>query len=217
MSNTDSFIDEVTEEVRRDRLYAAFRKWGWVGVVLVLLIVGGAAWYEWQKARAAAAAQAAGDALLDAMALPEPAERAAAIAATGATDPIALLLSGGQEVLAGDTAAAIATLDALAADATQPQLYRDLAALRSLMLQTGATPPEDRIARLQPLAIPGATFAPLAQEQIALAWIEAGDTAAARAMLETILADAATPQGLRGRAEALMLALGSPEAEAAQD
>ena len=35
LSNHDSFIDEVTEEVRRDRLFAAFRKYGWIGVLLV--------------------------------------------------------------------------------------------------------------------------------------------------------------------------------------
>ena len=29
MSDTDSFIDEVTEEVRRDALFAQFRRYGW--------------------------------------------------------------------------------------------------------------------------------------------------------------------------------------------
>ena len=53
MSNPDSFVDEVTDAVRRDRLFAAFRKYGWIGVVLVVLIVGGAAYNEWQKAQAA--------------------------------------------------------------------------------------------------------------------------------------------------------------------
>ena len=39
MSNPDSFIDEVTEEVRRDRLFRLFRKYGWIGGVVVALIV----------------------------------------------------------------------------------------------------------------------------------------------------------------------------------
>ena len=43
MSETDSFIDEVNEEVRRDRLYAALRRYGWIAIVAVLAIVGGAA------------------------------------------------------------------------------------------------------------------------------------------------------------------------------
>ena len=49
MSDTDRFIDEVTEEVRRDRLFALMRRWGWVAVLIVALIVGGGGWYEWQK------------------------------------------------------------------------------------------------------------------------------------------------------------------------
>ncbi|MFD1808819.1 hypothetical protein ACFSHQ_13850 [Gemmobacter lanyuensis] len=40
MSNPESFIDEVTEEVRRDKLFATFRKYGWIGILAVLGIVG---------------------------------------------------------------------------------------------------------------------------------------------------------------------------------
>ena len=63
LSENDSFIDEVTEEVRRDRLFALFRKYGWIGVVAIVLIVGTAAWNEWSKARAEARSQAFGDAI----------------------------------------------------------------------------------------------------------------------------------------------------------
>jgi hypothetical protein len=34
LSNPDSFIDEVTE-VRRDHLFRLFRKYGWIGVVII--------------------------------------------------------------------------------------------------------------------------------------------------------------------------------------
>lgn len=218
MSNTDSFIEEVTEEVRRDRLFAFFRRWGWLGILIVLLIVGGAAWNEWQKARRTEAAQAAGDSLLAAMAAAGPAERTAALGEAGVGGPVAALLLAGQQQQAGETAAAVATLDALAADAALPTVYRDLARLRSLMLQAGTLAPADRIAALQALAAPGAPFAGLAQEQIAVAQVEAGDIAAALATLRAILDDAATPQGLRARADALMVALGGGQtATEAQD
>ena len=39
MSNNDSFIDEVNDEVRRDRLYGMVRRYGWIAVVLIALIV----------------------------------------------------------------------------------------------------------------------------------------------------------------------------------
>ena len=57
---SDSFISEVSEEVRRDRLFAALRRYGWLIGGAVLLIVGGAAVNEWRKARQAPRAEAAG-------------------------------------------------------------------------------------------------------------------------------------------------------------
>ena len=81
MSNPDSFIEEVTEEVRRDRLFNLFRKYGWIGAVVVVGIVGGAAWNEWSKSQAAARAQGFGDALVDALDHGTPEERRAALSA----------------------------------------------------------------------------------------------------------------------------------------
>ena len=60
MSNSDGFIEEVTEEVRKDRFYHLLRRYGWIGGVVVLLIVGGAAWSEYTKAKARAEAELKG-------------------------------------------------------------------------------------------------------------------------------------------------------------
>ena len=79
MSDTDSFIDEVTEEVRRDRLYLLLRRWGWVGVVAVVLIVGGAAFNEFRKARDTSQAQKLGDDILAALAENDTAARVAGL------------------------------------------------------------------------------------------------------------------------------------------
>src|SRR6056297_2951729 len=79
MSDADSFIDEVTEEVRRDRMYLLLRRWGWIGVVVVLAVVGGAAWNEYRKAQETATAQALGDAILAALEADAPAQRADAL------------------------------------------------------------------------------------------------------------------------------------------
>jgi len=40
VSDTDSFIEEVSEEVRRDRLFKIFKKYAWVAVLVVVLLVG---------------------------------------------------------------------------------------------------------------------------------------------------------------------------------
>ena len=95
MSNPESFIDEVTEELRRDRLYGAFRKYGWIGGLLVALTVGGAAVHEYRKSAATQKAQSFGDALLDALETPVgPARTAAlsAIAAQTSQEPLLALL-----------------------------------------------------------------------------------------------------------------------------
>ena len=52
MSETDSFIEEVAEEVRRDRLFKMFRRYGWIAALVVIVIVGAASWNEYRKATA---------------------------------------------------------------------------------------------------------------------------------------------------------------------
>ena len=211
MSNNESFIDEVTEEVRRDRLYTLFRRYGWIAVLVIVLIVGGAAYNEWNKARKQAAAQALGDSLIAAVGAPDEAGRVAALSALelqGAPRALSGLLAGGEESVADDPASAIARLTALSSDTQIPLVYRHLAALKAVLLMGGDTPAEDRRALLEPLAEPGQPFAPLAQEQLALIAVETGDRAAAVTRLKTLIASTEASPGLRQRAAQLMVALG---------
>ena len=209
MSNPDSFIDEVTEEVRRDKLYATFRKWGWVGVLIVVLIVGGAAFSEWRKAQAEARAEAFGDAVLEALDLGSPDERSAALAAVPnsgeQTAILQLLLATDPET---DRAGSLAALDTLAADASQPQSFRDLAVLRRVIIGGVDVPLAERRAALDPIAAPGRPFRTLALEQLAYLLVEEGKTAEAIAALSALLTDQEAPGGLRARAEQMIVALG---------
>ncbi len=213
MSNSDSFIDEVTEEVRRDRLYAAFRRYGWIAVLVVLLIVGGAAWNEWRKAEARATAQALGDRILGGLDAADPITRAMALAeapAQGDAAALVGLLAAAAERDGGDTAAAAARLAALEADPALAAIYRQLATLKRVLLEGAerSTPPADRIAALSPLTVAGAPFRLLAEEQVALAEAEAGDVAAAVARLRALLAEDGVGAGLRARASQTIVALG---------
>ena len=200
MSQNDSFIDEVSDELRRDRLYATFRRWAWLGAVLVALIVGGAAWNEWRKARDAAAAQARGEAIL---AAEGEGGALAALAAADAAGGVPALLSGDADALA-----------ALASDPGADPAYRDLAQLRLAVDPDAPLAEEDRLSRLAPIASPGAPYRVLAEEQIALIEARAGRTEDAAARLAALLEDPEAGAGLRRRAEQLVIALGgAPEAE----
>ncbi|SLN55213.1 hypothetical protein [Roseisalinus antarcticus] len=210
MSNNESFIDEVSEEVRRDRLYGAFRRYGWIGVLVVLLVVGGTAWTQYSAARDRAVAEARGDALLDALDRPEPEGRAEALAQieeAGASRAVVGFLTADAQVEAGDAAAGVATLRTVADDGEVGQLYRELALLKALMLDE-EMPPAERAQALGGLGQPGAPFRLVALEQQAFALVEAGDTEGALAVLQGLLEDAEVTRGLRDRASALIVSLG---------
>ena len=212
MSNTDSFIDEVNDEVRRDRLYATFRRYGWIAALAVILIVAGAAWTEYRKAQARAEAEALGDQLLSALASETPAMRAANLAevpqtSTGA-QAVAGFLEAAETQAAGDAASAVAALDAIAVNGELPEIYRQIAAFKSLLLQAETMDAATRRQQFSALALPGAPLRLLALEQLALIDIAEGATASAQERYQSILSDAAVTSDLQQRALQVIVSLG---------
>ena len=213
MSNTDSFIEEVTEEVRRDKLFAALRKYGWIGAVAVLAIVGGAAYSEYNKAQVRAQAEAAGDAMLAALRLEESSDRAAALAEVDLENPsanaILALMTAAEQSDAGETVAANETLQGVANAQELPLIYRQIAAFKALGLSAGDLSPEERRAGYEQLSQPGNQLRLLAQEQLGLIDIETGDVEAALTRFQAIIDDSETTSDLQQRALQVMVALGA--------
>lgn len=218
MSTPDSFVDEVTDAVRRDRLFAAFRKYGWIGVLLVVLIVGGAAYNEWQKAQALARAQGFGDAVMAALEKTDPAARAAALNAIVAdADQTAILSLLKASDPSADKAAALAALDALAADKARPQIYRDLAILKRVAIAGTDAPLADRRAALTALDVAGRPLRVMAEEQLAYLTLEEGKKQDALKALIALVQDQEAPAGMRQRLGLAITALGGtvPQAKPA--
>lgn len=212
MSDTDSFIDEVTEEVRRDRMYLLLRRWGWVGVVAVILIVGGAAFNEVRKARETARAQSLGDEILAALSENDSAARAAGLQgietqSAGGEAVLNMLLSASQ-IEAGSEPDAVASLNAIAVQGDLPEVYRAIASFKALLLQTDTMPVADRRLQFEALAAPGAPLRLLAEEQLALIDVSEGNVDAALDRLQALRQDAEIGIDMQQRAAQLITALG---------
>jgi hypothetical protein len=213
MSNPDSFIDEVNDEVRRDRLYAMLRRYGWIGILAVVLIVGGAAWSEYQKAQARAQAEALGDSMLSALNTESALSRASLLATVDARSAearaVAQMMAAAEYVVAGDPAEAVKILDAVAVNGDIPEIYRLIASFKAVTTQGSSLTAEERRTRLEGLAQPGSPIRLLAEEQLALNQISSGNPEGAIEMLQSILVDAETTPDLQQRVLQVIVALGA--------
>lgn len=206
MSNTDSFIEEVTEEVRRDKLFGLFKRYGWIAAVAVLLIVGGAAFNEWRKANERASAQAFGDALLGSIDGAYDANVGPVATETPAQAAIAGHIAAARALSEGDSDAGLAALEAIQGNPEVEAIYRELAAFKAALAMPIGDDAQARIDALDAITGP---FRVLAQEQKALVLIETGDRDAAATLLRDLLQDAEATPGLQRRAAELSVALGA--------
>ncbi|MGM0586253.1 MAG: tetratricopeptide repeat protein, partial [Pseudomonadota bacterium] len=202
MSDRDSFIEEVSEELRRDRMLRLWKRWGpWViaGVALAVAAAGVASWME---SRERAEAREAGAALIAAGEAASPEARAEAFAEVAAAREggpalVARLSRAAALAEAGARDEAVALLEEIESDGSAPELYRELAGFKAAMLRAPDLDPQARAEALSAYAQEGAPFRLLALERRAAARLEAGDLAGARADLETALADPMLSQALR--------------------
>ncbi|MEM9392491.1 MAG: hypothetical protein AAGA38_01440 [Pseudomonadota bacterium] len=215
MSNPDSFIEEVSEEVRRDRLYGALRKYGWIGVVAVILIVAGASFNEYRKAQDKAAAEAFGDALYTALETEDLDTRVTLLEEVQTPDGAAALtgLITATELAGRSDQEAVAALQALIVNPDTPAIYRDLGRLR-LVLEGGEVLSEnEQGAALDALIQGSGPFRLLALEQRAVFEAENGDTEAAIETLQEVMRSAGASEAMQSRALQMIVALGGDVAQ----
>jgi len=217
VSESESFIQEVTEEVRRERLFGLMRRYGWIAIVVVLALVGGAAWNEWRKARDTAQAEALGNAMIAALEANDSAARVDALQAIELDTHGARITTGfmtaSEMIAAGNSADAVTLLNQIAADGQADPIYRQMAGFKALLLQTDSLSAEERRLGFEGIAQTSAMLRLPAEEQLALIEIETGQTDAAIARLQALQSDAEVTAGLRQRASQLIVALNGTSGE----
>ena len=216
----DEFIREVDEAVRQDRWMRLWKRYGtyFVGaaVAIVLGTGAGVAWRSWQESQRQDEARryAAAEQLLrqDQASEAAAAFRALAADADSGYGVVARLRAVEAEAAAGESAAALATLDTLAESGAARPVYRQLGDLLTLQREldrADAGALEGRVARLTG---PEAPWRHSALELEALAQLRTGDIEGARRTLDILLADPRTPANLSRRAAELLASIGGPVA-----
>ena len=217
-------FDEVDEELRAERAQKLLQRHAGVIIAAALLIVGAAGgwqawrWYQAKQDQAAAAEFLTAMTVADATTAGTitPANRAAAIAVFDrlvGTAPegyrtLARLREAALKADAGDMQGAAALWDQVAADPSADPLLRDLANLTWAERQIDTADPALLEARLKALAAPDNAWHALAEEQLALLDMRGGRQDAAKTALRRLAEDSSAPNGVRGRASALLTRLG---------
>lgn len=211
---TDIFR-EVDEEIRRERLRRIWDRYGLLiiaAAVLIVVGVGGWRGYEWYEAKRAADAGTAFEAALQLAEDGKHTEAADAFAklaedSTPTYRSLAILREA-EELAAADDKSAIAAFDRITEDTANPELLRDVAAIRAALVLVDTADFAEMSRRLEPLAEPGGPMRHSARELLALSAWRNGDLAAARRWGEAALADPQAPADLRARIDILLALAG---------
>jgi hypothetical protein len=204
-------FQEVDEEVRRERLEQLWKQYGnyiVAALILVLACIGawrGYIYWQERKAAEAGAAYEAASTLADEGKHKE-AETAFAKLVTDGTPGYRTLARFREAAQVGlsDAKAAVASYDALAADASLGLPLQDLAAVRASLLLVDTAPYQELRTRLEPLTASDRPFRHSARELLAFGAWRAGDNAAAHKWIDAVVADPETPTTIRNRVDVLV-------------
>jgi len=208
----DSFIREVEEELRNERLKDFWSKFGNYIIALAVLIVIGTAsyriyeWYQFDRS------SKAGDAFMEAVRLSDenkPDEAIAALKSLGTKNTttykgLANLRLAAELAKKGESKAAIEAYDAVAADDSADQNLRTIARVRAAMLLVDHGTIADVESRVGQLTGPSAPYRFAAREALGLAYLKSSDLDKAHAQFTELSNDTATPQNQRRRVRIML-------------
>ena len=205
----------MDEALREQEVFDALKRYGRTAAIVIVVFLIALAGYLWWDNHRKAAAGAQGEQLTLALDQVEAGRldmgKAQVKDLTDAGDGVgasARLLEASILVEQGKLAEARSGFAAVAADAKAPAAYRDLATVREAALGFDSLPADQVVARLKPLAVPGAPYFGSAGELLGAAYLKQNRNDLAGPLFAAIARDKTVPKSLRGRARQLAGLLG---------
>ena len=214
---SDTFVKEVDENLRRDRMRDFFRdNGGWIvaGVILFLAVAGGIIWYQqYREKRAETEVEQLAQIYKDigdgnTTKVPQQLDELSE-SGSKAVRASALFTRAAFALQQNDQKLAIATYKTIRDDSSLPDPYRNAALIRETSLEFDTLKPEQVIAQLEPLTKPGNPWFGSAGELTALALIKQGKTKQAGELFATLAKDKDVPDGIRNRSIQISGSLGA--------
>jgi hypothetical protein len=214
---TETFVREVDENLRRDRIRGFFQEnAGWLIAALILFLAasGGAIWYgQHRQQRAETEVEQLAQIYKDigvgnTAKVPQQLDELADSGSKGVR-ATALFTRAAFAVQQNDQKSAIAIYKKISDDSSLPNAYRNAALIRETALDFDHLNPDQVISRLRPLAKPGDPWFGSAGEMTALALIKQGKKQEAGQLFATIAKDKSVPETVRNRSIQIAGSLGA--------
>jgi hypothetical protein len=212
----DNLLREIDEELRQEKYSKLWKQYGSYIIAVAVIVVGTVAgyqgWRTWDiktrmeqsdRFEAALEMQRSGDLEAARNAFVELSDDAGAGYATLARFHETAILAKN-----GDRNAAIESYRQIAEETSATDDFRNLAIILGATLELDDADPAQLAARIEPLTGPESPWRFSALEITALLAVRAGDAEKARTVFKQLTDDAATPQGIKGRAAEMLASLG---------
>jgi hypothetical protein len=212
----DGFLREVDEALREEQMVDAVKRWAKpVGAAIVVTVLAMAGYMAWDNINKQASGEITEKIILaldkvDSGQLDLAAKELTALQGKGSDGNRAVVAMSLAAIAMeqGKPEEAAKKFAAIAADSSMPKPYRDLATIREISIRYDSMKPDDVIARLKPMAVPGNAFFGSAGELLGMAYLDAGKPELAGPLFAQIGKDKNVPEGLRKRARQIAGGLG---------
>jgi hypothetical protein len=219
---SETFVKEVDENLRRDRINDFFKEngsWLIAGLILFLAACGGLIWYQqYRENRTEAQVEQLAQiykaiAVGNTSKVPQQLDELST-SGSKAVRASALFTRAAFAVQENDNKLAIATYKKVRDDSSLPDAYRNAALVRETALEFDQLDPQQVIAQLAPIAKAGNPWFGSAGEMTALALIKAGKTKQAGELFATLAKDKSVPESIRNRSIQISGSLGADASSA---